>query len=89
MRYIYTGGEYREFRGYVFIGERPVTITDKATLAAICRMHDFKPAEETHEEEKTETKTEVLKATVKGGCPKCGKVLARGMFMHQRWCRGV
>ena len=89
MRYIYTGGPYREFRGYVFIGATPVTITDRATLLALERMHDFKPCEERHEEEKTEAKAEVLKATVKNACPKCGRVLARGMVMHQRWCKGV
>jgi len=92
MRYIYTGGPYREFRGYVFVGEKPVTITDRGTLLALERMHDFKPCEERHEEEKTEAKTEVLtpaKATVANACPKCGRVLSRGMFMHRKYCRGV
>ena len=69
MKYIHTGGPYREFRGYVFIGQNPVTITDRGTLLAIERMHDFRPYEESHalalcagfarassaEEEKTES----------------------------------
>ena len=96
MRYIYTGGPYRQFRGYVFIGQTPVEITDRGTLLAIERMHDFKLKQEEHhedyKEEKTEAKTEVLtpaKATVANACPKCGRVLSRGMFMHRKYCRGV
>ena len=42
MKYIHTAGPWREFRGYVFYGEEPVEVTDKATLELIKREPDFK-----------------------------------------------
>lgn len=50
MRYVYTGGPWREFRGYVFALGKPVSILDKATEAAIAREKDFKPYEEAEKE---------------------------------------
>ena len=89
MRYIYTGGPYRQFRGYVFIGQTPVEITDRGTLLAIERMHDFRLKQEEHhedyKEEKTEAKTEVLKGKL---CAKCGKAIPKGWYFHQKWCNG-
>jgi hypothetical protein len=43
MKYVYTGGPYTEFRGYVFINGKPTTILDKGTLVAIAARADFKP----------------------------------------------
>lgn len=43
MKYIYTGGPYTEFRGYVFINGKPTTISDRGTLEAIAKRPDFKP----------------------------------------------
>lgn len=64
MKYIYTGGPYREYRGYVFALGRPVSIDDKGTLEAISRDKDFQPFEEKHEEEKQEAAPQVLKRPV-------------------------
>lgn len=54
MKYIYNG-EYRTFRGYVFMHGHPVDITDRGTLEAIRRERDFK--------EYLDEKVEVEKAT--------------------------
>jgi hypothetical protein len=37
------------------------------------------------EEKASETPEEVLKIKP---CPKCGKVLARGWYAHQKFCKG-
>jgi hypothetical protein len=81
MRYVYTGGNYREFRGYVFCHGKPVTIKDRGTLAAIARERDF---EEYHEPEP------VLPEPVvdPDACPKCGRIVKQGRYMHIKYCEG-
>ena len=76
MKYTFTG-KYREYRGYQFIDGRPVDITDRATLAAIAREPDFKPVEV--EEKPVETVD---------ACPKCGRIIKQGRYMHVKFCRG-
>lgn len=41
MRYAYTAGPYREFRGYVFANGKPVTIIDRGTMLALAREPGF------------------------------------------------
>ena len=85
MRYVYTAGNYREFRGYVFTHGKPVTITDRGTLEAISRERDFKEwsDEEAEAEAPAEAGPQVLRA-----CPKCGETFGRGLTMHTRFCKG-
>jgi hypothetical protein len=84
MKYVYKG-VYREFRGYVFSQGRPVEITDPGTLEVISREPDFIPYKETKDEEaKQEAPKEVLKGKE---CPKCHKLIPRGWYMHQKWCK--
>ena len=42
QKFVYTGGTYREFRGYVFANGNPVTVRDGATAAALAKMGDFR-----------------------------------------------
>ena len=42
MKYVYTEGPYKEFRGYAFANGKPVTVTDRGTLEAISKRPDFK-----------------------------------------------
>ena len=42
VRYVYTGGAYREFRGYVFVGDKPVTGTDRGAVEALDKQPDFR-----------------------------------------------
>jgi len=82
MQYVFSG-TYREFRGYVFANHKPVTIQDRGTLEAIKKDPSFK---EYHEEEIEEAaETEVLKGEP---CPKCGKLINQGRYMHVKWCKG-
>ena len=41
QKFVYTGGKYREYRGYVFANGEPVTVRDGATAAALAKMGDF------------------------------------------------
>ena len=79
MKYVHEG--YREFRGYVFRWGLPVDITDRGTLEAVKRDPSFK---EFKDEEKAATETEVLDA-----CPKCGKVVRQGRYLHVKHCKGL
>lgn len=80
QRYIYKG-RYREFRGYQFWNGKPVTITDKGTLEAIKREANF-------EEVKDETKEETQAVLNPDSCPKCGRVIKQGRYMHVKYCKG-
>lgn len=80
MKYIFDG-KYREFRGYVFANGKPTSITDRGTLEAIAKDSSFRRVDD--EKENEETPKAVL-----GGCPKCGRVLSRGLTMHIKYCKG-
>lgn len=81
MKYVYTGGQYAEFRGHVFWNNKPVDIRDKGTLAEIAKRQDFMPVEEAPEVE------EVVIPPPENACPKCGKVLKKqGAHFHIRRC---
>lgn len=84
MRYIYTGGPYAEYRGYVFANGQPVEIKDRATLEAIGRLHDFRRYED---EPAPLTAIESVSTKVENACPKCGKALKKqGQHFHIRAC---
>ena len=59
MKYVFTEGPYREFRGYVFANGKPVTITDRGTLEAIQKDNSFRRFED-GEGQRKETAEEVL-----------------------------
>ncbi len=81
MKFTYDG-EYREFRGYVFKWGKPTTVNDPATIAAIMKDPTFK---EIKDEEAKETPEE---SPVPDACSKCGRVVKRGKFLHQKHCKG-
>ena len=81
MKFVYQG-MYTQFMGRVFFNWNAVDITDKATLAAIQKRPDFKRVDD---EKKDQAPTE--KVLIPDECPKCGKVVKRGKFMHQKHCK--
>lgn len=85
MRFVYTQGKYREFRGYVFMYGQPTSVTDHATIEALLQREDFKPVVE--EQKRDEPKTETA-AAPDGTCPKCGRYIRQGRYMHIKFCRG-
>lgn len=53
IEFVYTGGKYREFRGYVFANGKPVVIKDAATVAALERDSTFKRFRDEERQEAT------------------------------------
>lgn len=96
MKYVFTGGKYTQFMGRTFSFGQPVEVNDKATLKALEGRRDFaqyiehkqEPDHAVRQEEKEEVKQEVKVVNV-DACPKCGKSLGRGKYMHVRYCKGV
>lgn len=79
MKFIYTAGQYTQKLGRMFAFGQPVEVTDKATIMVLEKDPDFK---------KAESPQEVAKEVLADECPKCGKVVKRGKFMHQKHCKG-
>ena len=93
MKYVHKG-LFREYWGYVFVGDTPVDITDKATLERIQMEPDFSPVVEP--KEKVDEKVQEVQAVeapapvLKGKeCNVCHKLIPRGWYMHQKYCRVV
>ena len=89
MKYIYTLGKWKEYYGYVFFDGRPTEVTDKATLERIQKEAGFeqyqpiKESEDGEEAQASDTPT-VLKGKE---CSKCHKLIPRGWYIHQKYCR--
>ena len=81
MKYRYTQGPWKEFRGHVFAYGKPTEIRDRGTLAALEKEKDFEKVED-------ETKEEAQAVLDPKACPKCGKVIGRGRYFHEKNCRG-
>ncbi len=79
MKFIYTAGPYREYRGHCFANYKPTTILDRHTGELLSHNPEFK---EFHDEEKNEAPAKEILA-----CPKCGKTFKRGLAMHIRFCK--
>lgn len=64
MKYVYIGGPYTEFRGYVFMNGKPTTILDKGTQIAIAKRPDFKEHKDEPQEVQAPAAPRVLKRPV-------------------------
>lgn len=82
MKFIYDG-EYREFRGYVFKWGKPTTVEDQGTIEAISKEKGFSRYEEAEQEA-----TQENAILDKYACPKCGKHVKQGHYMHVKHCKG-
>ena len=96
-KYVYTGGPYRQFHGYVFAYGKPVEIRDYATLQAIRLAHDFVRVEDFVQPEPEQKAAPAPQpvaepapvVAAENACPKCGKALKRqGAHFHIRKCKG-
>lgn len=82
MKFIYEG-QYTQKMGRMFAFGQPVEVNDKATIMVLENDPDFRKTED--EKAPQETPKEVLSDE----CPKCGKIVKRGKYMHQKHCKGV
>ena len=86
MRFAFGGpADYRTFRGYVFAYGKPTDVRDQAAIDEISKDPTFRRIED-EKEQRQEAAQEVLNPDA---CPKCGKVLKQGRFMHIKFCKGV
>jgi hypothetical protein len=81
MKFVYEG-KYIQVRGRMFAFGHPVEVNDKATILELSSRPDFRRIEDGKKE--NQAPAEVLSDK----CPKCGKVVKRGKYMHQKWCNG-
>ena len=86
MRFVYEGGKYREFRGYVFANGKPVTVTDRGTLEAIAKDRTFRQVDDAPEE--VAPAATAAQEYDPNACPKCGRVVKQGKFLHIKNCKG-
>lgn len=82
MRYVYDG-PYIQIMGRMFAFGKPQEVTDKATIAVLEKRSDFRKVDDEKEIQKTPEKR-----VLSDECPKCGKIVKRGKFMHQQHCKG-
>lgn len=89
MKYVFTGGKYTQFMGRMFAFGQPVEVNDKVTLKALEGRRDFARYIEAPASKEADSVPQEVKAVNADACPKCGKVLRRGMYMHTKYCRGL
>lgn len=91
MKFIYTEGPYREYRGYMFWNGKPVTVTDRGTLEAIRRDPSFKEVQDAVRKEEVPQAhaPQVARPMLDpDACAKCGRIVRQGRYMHEKYCKG-
>jgi len=88
MKYVFTGGPYTQFMGRTFAFGKPVEVNDNATLKALEGRRDFAAYVEAPPKAE-ESPLPVVQVINMDACPKCGKSLGRGKYMHVKFCRGT
>lgn len=86
MKFAYTGGPYKEYRGYVFTYGNPTDVADKATIEALSVNPLYRRIDDAVQREERQEAAEEVKDDA---CPKCGKVLTRGKHIHVKYCKGT
>jgi len=88
MKYVFTGGPYTQFMGRTFAFGKPVDVSDNATLKALEGRRDFAQYVEAPAQEEP-SPLPVVQVVNMDACPKCGKSLGRGKYMHVKFCKGA
>ena len=86
MKFAYTGGPYKEYRGYVFTYGNPTDVADKATIEALSANPLYRRIDDAVQREERQAPAEEVKDDA---CPKCGKVVTRGKHIHVKYCKGT
>ena len=78
--------KYRQFRGYVFMWQKPTVVRDRATIEACDRDPAFKRVDDGKQEAKTEAVAEQTQASLPT-CRFCARQMIRGLFVHEKYCK--
>src|SRR3990167_10673108 len=84
MKFVCTTSNFRHLMGRLFANGLPTEVTDRATIMALEHNQDFKKVSD--EKAIQETPKAPVLSVLSDECPKCGKVVKRGKFMHQKHC---
>jgi hypothetical protein len=89
MKFIYLKGPWKEFYGYVFYNGQPTEVTDGATLERIQKEPDFQQVKESEDGEEAQAPDQASGILKGKECSKCHQLIAKGWYMHQKWCRVI
>jgi len=84
VKFIYNG-DYATRDGVTFMFRNPTEVENRSTIEKLLNDPDFTRCD--HEEE-AQAHKEVPEAQVLG-CPKCGRVIGQGRYMHEKYCKGA
>lgn len=82
MKFIYDG-DYAVKDGVTFLFRNPTTVDNKATIERLKKDPLFR----IYDEEKAEATAEAEVLT-SDTCPKCGRYVKQGKFLHVKFCKG-
>ena len=102
MKFVQVKDEVRWFEGRMCLRGKPVEVEDEYGLSSFKANPDFKEYKEIqYEEVKEEARKEGVLSEEKvketsppqvldyDACPKCGRVVKRGRYLHIKHCKGT
>ena len=69
--------------GLTFLFKNPVTVDNKGTIERLLKDNRFKKYESVIQDQKQEEQIN------RHQCEKCAKIIARGLFIHKKYCKGL
>jgi len=78
MKFIHIAGDYRCVDGHTFLFRNSVTVENKTTIAKLLTDNDFEVVNERQ-----------VTVASPDACPKCGRIIKQGKFMHAKYCKGA
>jgi len=86
LKFVHIASDYRCVDGNTFIFRNAVDVQNRVTISKLLNDPDF----EVHNEAVLFQEPKEPKKPDEGpdACPKCGRVVKRGKYMHQKHCKG-
>lgn len=82
MKFVHVGGDIAYVDGYTFMFRNTVDVTNRATIEKLLNSQNFRRQEVEEKEQENE------KISDKKQCSKCGKIFSKGLYMHEKYCKG-
>ena len=86
----FVDGDFAQYRGHVFLYGKPTRIDDMATVNALKRHPAFEEVTDEVDEAPQRQVENTAEAEIlnKNACPKCGRIVTHGKYLHQKYCQG-